>query len=132
MQKSKQIAGAVASVKRDKRKLTRKENRELEKVDQRFDSLCNEFVEFLFSWDWDDPKGVVEVDDQEVPIYEFNPFGLFNDDWRYFAKNLNENKKHQTPVNGEAFYDTMINNENLNYGEPIDINNPRLNQICYL
>lgn len=136
---TKKIAGVVANAHSQKRNLTRKENKELKKINSYFKSLCAEFYQFLFTWDWDDPNGVIEVVDEkgihEVPITEFNPFNMFNDDWMYYARERNNDRKHNTPVNAEAFHDKMINNENIENHDDITIcnfGNPQLTHVCWI
>lgn len=125
-----------ANVKSNARKLTRKEEKEMEKINKRFNALCDDFEAFLFSVDWDD-EGVIEVTSEgetiEIPIKDYNPFDYFNENWRDVSNYFNKKRGHITPVNGGAFHELMINNKNIDTnGELININNPQLVYNCWI
>jgi len=126
----------VANLNRNKRKLKRKENREVDVINQKYIYFVDEFTRVMFSVDWDEPGSFeIERDGEiiEVSIADFNPFTMFNELWQKYADKINNNRKIMTPVNKQAFYDAFIDNTKiLKNDKRINFNNPQLRFNCWI
>lgn len=107
-------AAKVAAMNHQKRRLTRKENKELIKINQAFNKIQNDFSAFLFGFDWDDITHLQYDDGTEVPISELKMFQDFNQKWIAFCNKWKRDKHHNTPVNENAFHEWAIDNTKTN------------------
>ena len=114
-------AKKVASINAQKRRLTRKENKEIKKINEVFLKIQNEFSAFIFGFDWDNITHLEYNDGTEVSIEDLKPFKDFNTKWIKWCLDWERDKKHNTQVDKNAFHDWAINNEKLNKDDkPID------------
>lgn len=93
----------VAAIKRNKRKLRRKENVQLSEINNNYNGLIDAFQKMLFTTDWDNPNT------PDIPIYR-----QFNDAWLMFCNNWNKSKKNILKANENAFYEWACDNTALN------------------
>lgn len=96
-------AAKVANINAQRRKLTRKEDRELEYINAAFDKLIHNFSETLLGADWEHPQ-----------IKHLNPFNDYNKYWVAWCEKYNKDKKHIVNANETAFYDMAIDNTKTN------------------
>lgn len=83
--------------------------------------LQTEFHSFLFWMDWDNVETLEYDDGSTVAVKDLKPFQDFNKKWIAWCERWRANKRHNTPVNDNAFHDWAINNTKINdYDRPID------------
>ena len=117
----------MANVNAQKRRLTRKEEKETKKINLAFEKVCNSFHDFLFWQDWDEVTHITFDEGEEIPVEELNMFQDFNNRWIKWCEQWRANRTHNTPVNENAFYDWAIDNTKTNdYDKPIDFNYSQL------
>ena len=102
-------AEKVAAINSQKRRLTRKENKEITKINNAFTKIQNEFSAFIFGFDWDNITHLKYDDGTEVPITELKPFKDYNAKWIRCCLIWERDKTHNTQVDENAFHDWCMN-----------------------
>ena len=101
-QKPNKIKDFVANMKGNKRRIDRKQERELIKLNKVFDEYCDDFYAVLFGVDWD------------ASTHELQVFKDFNNGWIKQCEVYNKDKKHYCRAEPGAFYDLIIDNTKTN------------------
>ena len=126
---NKETRQIASNINAQRRRLKRKENKEVAKAKKYLNTLQNEFSAFLFLFDWDDTTHLDFGDGKEVAVEDLKPFHDFNTKWIKWCERWRKDK-HLTPVNDNAFHEWAIDNTKNNDDDGIcdfiDIKRSRL------
>ena len=120
MSKKTKVKEFIANMKGNKRRIDRKQERELIKLNKVFDEYCDDFYAVLFGVDWD------------ASTHELKVFKDFNNGWIKQCEVYNKDKRHYVKAEPEAFYDLIIDNTKTNKNDkPFNFINIQQFNLCW-
>ena len=102
----------IANINRNKRKLKRKEDKQLAEINTNYNGIVKAFQEMLWTTDWDNPS-----------TEGINVFKEFNSVWVLFCTNWNNSRHNIIKAHDKAFYEWAMDDTALNPdSKPANIN----------
>lgn len=107
-----------AAIKANKRRLLRKEQRELIIINEAFGELIWAFQTNLWTHDWDNLPTDVDI------------FAMYDVAWKKWCETYNSNKLHMLHADENAFNDFALNNNKTNKNDrPVFITGDKLTNL---